>query len=231
MPWSLRWQLALRQTLDPGKGLSAFLSRVSIVGIALAIALLLAVQSVMNGFDKEMRERIDGLCGGRHDVRELWVGTFHSICARILRRNADGVGLSSHYAIYDTSDQRSLMKQVLAELGVENEEVLGVLNKVDQLDDPAVLAELQAEFAQSVAISAVTGEGLPALADAVIARRSGDWTELNLFVPHAQARLAALIHEHGEVLEGAWADDGWHARVSLPRAVVWQVSGCVVQEG
>ena len=58
MPWSLRWQLALRQTLDPGKGLSAFLSRVSIVGIALAIALLLAVQSVMNGFDREMRERI-----------------------------------------------------------------------------------------------------------------------------------------------------------------------------
>ena len=58
MPWSLQWQLALRQTLDPGKGLSAFLSRVSIVGIGLAIALLLAVQSVMNGFDREMRERI-----------------------------------------------------------------------------------------------------------------------------------------------------------------------------
>ena len=35
MPWSLRWSIALRQTLDPGKGLSAFLSRVSIVGMAL----------------------------------------------------------------------------------------------------------------------------------------------------------------------------------------------------
>ena len=58
MPWSLRWSIALRQTLDPGRGLSAFLSRVSIVGMALAIALLLAVQSVMNGFDREMRERI-----------------------------------------------------------------------------------------------------------------------------------------------------------------------------
>ena len=58
MPWSLRWSIALRQTLDPGKGLSGFLSRVSIVGMALAIALLLAVQSVMNGFDREMRERI-----------------------------------------------------------------------------------------------------------------------------------------------------------------------------
>ena len=58
MPWSLRWSIALRQTLDPGKGLSAFLSRVSIIGMALAIALLLAVQSVMNGFEREMRERI-----------------------------------------------------------------------------------------------------------------------------------------------------------------------------
>jgi len=58
VPWSLRWSIALRQTLDPGKGLSAFLSRVSIVGMALAIALLLAVQSVMSGFDREMRERI-----------------------------------------------------------------------------------------------------------------------------------------------------------------------------
>ena len=58
MPWSLRWSIALRQTLDPGRGLSAFLSRVSIVGMALAIALLLAMQSVMNGFDREMRERI-----------------------------------------------------------------------------------------------------------------------------------------------------------------------------
>ena len=58
MPWSLRWSIALRQTLDPGKGLSAFLSRVSIVGMALAISLLLAVQSVMNGFEREMRERI-----------------------------------------------------------------------------------------------------------------------------------------------------------------------------
>ena len=50
--------IALRQALDPGRGLSAFLSRVSIAGLALAIALLLTVQSVMNGFDREMRERI-----------------------------------------------------------------------------------------------------------------------------------------------------------------------------
>ena len=58
MPWRLRFDIALRQTLDPGQGLSAFLSRIAIVGLALAIAILLTVQSVMNGFDLEMRERI-----------------------------------------------------------------------------------------------------------------------------------------------------------------------------
>jgi len=58
MPWSLRWQLALRQSFDPGRGLSAFLSRVSMIGLILAVALLLAVLSVMNGFERDMRERI-----------------------------------------------------------------------------------------------------------------------------------------------------------------------------
>lgn len=61
MPWSERLQFALRQSLDRGRGLSAFLSRLSMVGLVLALALLLSVISVMNGFEKEMRERILGL--------------------------------------------------------------------------------------------------------------------------------------------------------------------------
>ena len=83
---------------------------------------------------KEMRERIDRLCDGRHDTRELWVGTFHSICARILRRCPDGVGLSPHYSIYDVSDQRSLMKQVLSDLGVPDRLYTpqGVLGQIDR---------------------------------------------------------------------------------------------------
>ena len=61
MPWSERLQFALRQSLDNGRGLSAFLSRLSMIGLVLARALLLSVLSVMNGFEKEMRERILGL--------------------------------------------------------------------------------------------------------------------------------------------------------------------------
>lgn len=83
---------------------------------------------------REMRERIEELSGGRHPVNELWVGTFHSICARILRRNPEGVGLTSHYTIYDTSDQRSVMKQVLADLGVPDRLYTprGVLGHIDR---------------------------------------------------------------------------------------------------
>jgi len=129
----------------------------------------------------------------------------------------------------EAESQVAAVHAVLNELEVDLDQVLGVLNKVDQVDDPAVLSVLRGSFEQSVAISAVTGEGLGPLADAVIARRSSDWTELQLHVPHDQARLAALVHEHGEVLQGIWEDDGWHARVSLPKAVVWQVQGCVTR--
>ena len=58
MPWSERLTLAIRQTLDRGRGLSGFLSRLSMLGLVLAVAILFAVLSVMNGFEREMRERI-----------------------------------------------------------------------------------------------------------------------------------------------------------------------------
>ncbi len=54
----LHWDIALRQANDPGHGLSAFLSRLSIFGMVIAISLLLAALSVMNGFEREMRVRI-----------------------------------------------------------------------------------------------------------------------------------------------------------------------------
>ena len=54
----LHWDIALRQAYDPGHGLSAFLSRLSVFGMVIAISLLLAALSVMNGFEREMRFRI-----------------------------------------------------------------------------------------------------------------------------------------------------------------------------
>ena len=53
----LHWDIAVRQAYDPGHGLS-FLSRLSVFGMVIAISLLLAALSVMNGFEREMRVRI-----------------------------------------------------------------------------------------------------------------------------------------------------------------------------
>ena len=54
----LHWDIAVRQVNDPGHGLSAFLSRLSVFGMIIAVSLLLAALSVMNGFEREMRVRI-----------------------------------------------------------------------------------------------------------------------------------------------------------------------------
>ncbi|MCH9688139.1 MAG: UvrD-helicase domain-containing protein, partial [Deltaproteobacteria bacterium] len=82
----------------------------------------------------EMRERFDALCGGRHPTKELWVGTFHSICARILRRHGEGVGLSPRFSIYDPGDQSTVMGQVLKELKVPDNlySPRGVLGHIDR---------------------------------------------------------------------------------------------------
>ncbi len=66
----------------------------------------------------EMRERIEGIAGDIHDVSGLWVGTFHSICARILRRWGRPVGLSRNFSIYDSADQLAVMKRAFADLNI-----------------------------------------------------------------------------------------------------------------
>src|SRR5690606_2237074 len=83
----------------------------------------------------EMRARIEKMCGDRFDVSQLWVGTFHSISARILRRLGEPVGLSRNFATYDTDDQTRLMKRVFKELNRDDEQLKPrtVLGHLDQL--------------------------------------------------------------------------------------------------
>lgn len=58
----------------------------------------------------EMKERIANLVGD--NVKDMWVGTFHSICVRILRRFIDRIGFDTSFIIFDTSDQKTLIKIV-----------------------------------------------------------------------------------------------------------------------
>jgi len=60
---------------------------------------------------REMRERVGAILG--EPAEGLWLGTFHALCARMLRRHADHVGLASNFTILDTDDQMRLLKQVM----------------------------------------------------------------------------------------------------------------------
>jgi len=67
---------------------------------------------------REMRDRIDGLLGSGTGER-MWVSTFHSMCVRILRRNIDQIGFSTSFSILDSSDQLTVVKNVLKELNLD----------------------------------------------------------------------------------------------------------------
>jgi DNA helicase-2/ATP-dependent DNA helicase PcrA len=65
----------------------------------------------------EMRERVEALVGPR--ARAMWVMTFHSACVRILRREADKVGMRSSFSIYDAADSQRLMSMVLRDMDLD----------------------------------------------------------------------------------------------------------------
>lgn len=68
---------------------------------------------------REMRDRIEQLVGPKTASR-LWMGTFHSIFARILRQNAERIGFKSNFTIYDTADSKSLVKQIIKDLDLDD---------------------------------------------------------------------------------------------------------------
>lgn len=78
---------------------------------------LLAV-TFTNKAAEEMRARVGLLLGS--DCSKLWISTFHSLCARLLRREAPAIGLTRDFVIYDSSDQLSMMKQVLKDLQIDD---------------------------------------------------------------------------------------------------------------
>ena len=65
----------------------------------------------------EMRRRVDSLVGMGSE--SIWVSTFHSCCVRILRRHIDSMGFATNFAIYDSDDQKNLMKEIFRRLNID----------------------------------------------------------------------------------------------------------------
>jgi DNA helicase-2/ATP-dependent DNA helicase PcrA len=66
----------------------------------------------------EMRSRVEALVG--EDCHAIWLSTFHSMCARILRREAPSIGLTRDFVIYDSSDQLAVVKQGMKAMGIDD---------------------------------------------------------------------------------------------------------------
>ena len=67
---------------------------------------------------REMKDRIGGLLGP--DAEDIWISTFHSMCVRILRRDIDRIGYSRNFTILDSTDQQSVIKQILKDLNIDS---------------------------------------------------------------------------------------------------------------
>lgn len=89
----------------------------------------------------EMRERVKALVGD--DADRMWISTFHSTCVRILRREIDKIGYKKDFTIYDSSDQKTLIKHIMKELeinekDISDNEILGSIGKAkDNLQSPS----------------------------------------------------------------------------------------------
>jgi DNA helicase II / ATP-dependent DNA helicase PcrA len=93
---------------------------------------------------REMRERVDRIVG--YGSENIWVSTFHSTCVRILRRFIDTIGFNRSFTIYDTDDQKTLMREVCKYLNIDTKKmnersILSVISKAkDELISPEQFA-------------------------------------------------------------------------------------------
>ena len=89
----------------------------------------------------EMRERVDNLVG--FGAESIWVSTFHSSCVRILRRHIESLGYTTSFSIYDSDDQKTLMRQVFKTLDIDTKQFKerSVLSAISSAKDKLITPE------------------------------------------------------------------------------------------
>ena len=89
----------------------------------------------------ELKERIAARLG--ESANDIWAGTFHSVCGRMLRRFGDLIGYSSHFTIYDTDDQKRVIKEILKRLDISDKELPPkyIMNEISRSKDALISPE------------------------------------------------------------------------------------------
>ena len=111
----------------------------------------------------ELRERIIALIGERAG-RDVQAGTFHALCARVLRRDGEAIGIGRNFVVYDTDDQGALMKRILNDEGVEAKgptrpsAILGRISRAkNEMVDPTEIDEFIPVTGGRIAVARLAG--------------------------------------------------------------------------
>lgn len=96
---------------------------------------------------REMRERVEALVGDR--AKAMWIGTFHSLCARILRIDGKNIGLDPNFVIYDDGDQLSLIREIFKAKNIDDKSIQprAVLSEISSAKEKLKTPEKYAEGA------------------------------------------------------------------------------------
>ena len=140
---------------------------------------------------REMRERLAQLLGPQ--ANELVVSTFHSAAAQILRREAEHVGLTRSFVIYDDSDQLNVVKRAMREAGIESMQPREILHRIDQEKNAARLPE-QMEVASGDERGLLVRKVYAAYQERLRAANAVDFGDLLLL-------LVSLFRKRPDVLE------------------------------
>ena len=141
----------------------------------------------------EMRERLMALVGPRS--RGMWVSTFHAMCVRILRTDAERIGFTRSFTIYDTDDQKRLYKEVMAELDIDPKRfpVNALMNRISQAKNELVVP---AEFEKQAIdpVGKVAARVYTRLQERLKAANAFDFDDLLVYA-------YLLLKNHPDVLE------------------------------
>jgi len=113
---------------------------------------------------------------------------------------------------------------VLKELECSDKPMILVLNKVDQVPDRSILDVLKAHHPRAVAISGLSGEGLPELTDAVVEMLSVNVIGLDVTLPAANGKLFAFLNSHAEIVRQEYRGNDVFVRCYLPRPLLYHLN-------
>eukprot|EP00095_Tigriopus_kingsejongensis_P012494 snap_masked-scaffold2377_size16342-processed-gene-0.6 protein:Tk12494 transcript:snap_masked-scaffold2377_size16342-processed-gene-0.6-mRNA-1 annotation:"hypothetical protein" len=120
-------------------------------------------------------------------------------------------------------------RKVLAELGADEKRVIIVLNKIDRVEDQAILNELRAGFPDAFEVSAISGQGLEALTAKFTDYLADRVTKLTYRVPQSRGDISGLIHREGKVLETEYEGNDILLTAIVPNSLEGQLAAFIVE--